>query len=192
MQFISLAIPDVILVEPDIRGDHRGYFLESYRRDLFAENGIDIDFVQDNMSSSSYGVVRGLHYQKNPSAQGKLVRVVTGEVFDVAVDIREGSPWYGKWVGQFLSAGNKRSMYVPPGFAHGFCVVSDYTEFHYKCTGYYSPENERSVLWNDPAVGIEWPIPLEQAILSEKDANAPILADADNNYTYGNGVPRNR
>jgi dTDP-4-dehydrorhamnose 3,5-epimerase len=186
MQFIPLAIPDVILVEPAIHGDHRGYFLESYRRDLFAENGIDINFVQDNMSSSSYGVVRGLHYQKNPAVQGKLVRVVNGEVFDVAIDIREGSPWYGKWVGQFLSAENKRSMYVPPGFAHGFCVVSEYAEFHYKCTGYYSPENERSVIWNDPAVGIEWPIPLEKVILSEKDANAPILADADNNYVYSN------
>jgi len=184
MNFIPLTIPDVILVEPAVHGDNRGYFLESYRHDQFVQNGIDSEFVQDNMSSSTHGVIRGLHYQKNPCPQGKLVRVVAGEVFDVAVDIRDGSPYYGKWVGQFLSAENKRSMYVPPGFAHGFCVVSEHAEFHYKCTGYYSPENEKGILWNDPAVGIEWPIPLEHAILSEKDANAPILANADNNYTY--------
>ncbi len=136
------------------------------------------------MSSSSRGVVRGLHYQMYPHSQGKLVRVVRGEVFDVAVDMREGSPWYGKWVGRILSADNKLSLYVPPGFAHGFCVVSEMAEFHYKCSGYYSPEHERGIIWNDPAVGISWPIDPADAVLSDKDARNPLLADADNNFVY--------
>ncbi len=184
MTFIPLEIPDVIIIEPDVFGDNRGYFLETYRRDEFAKNGIDVEFVQDNMSSSVRGVMRGLHYQLDPAAQGKLVRVVRGEVFDVAVDIRKGSPWFGKWVGQLLSSEDKRAMYVPPGFAHGFCVLSDVAEFHYKCTGYYSPKHERGILWNDPAVGIEWPIAIGEAILSEKDADNPLLADAEINCVY--------
>ena len=184
MTFTPLEIPDVILIKPAIYGDNRGFFFESYKKDLFVQNGITVDFVQDNMSSSSRGVVRGLHYQKYPHSQGKLVRVVKGEVFDVAVDIREGSPWYGKWVGRILSADNKLSMYVPPGFAHGFCVVSETAEFHYKCSGYYSPEHERGIMWNDPAVNITWPIDPAEAVLSDKDARNPLLADADNNFVY--------
>jgi len=182
MKFVKLEIPDVILIEPQIFGDARGFFLESYKKNLFAENGIDVDFVQDNMSSSTKNVLRGLHYQLNPMAQGKLVRVVVGEVFDVAVDIRRGSPYFGKWVGQILSAENMKSMYVPPGFAHGFCVLSDLAVFHYKCTNYYSKENERGLLWNDPEIGIDWPIDIEKVVLSEKDKNAAILKNAEINY----------
>jgi len=182
MNFIPLEIPDVLVLEPKILGDDRGYFMESYRKNVFAENGIDAEFVQDNMSSSSRGVLRGLHYQLAPYGQGKLVRVFRGEVLDVAVDIRKNSPYYGKWVGQILSAENKLSMYVPPGFAHGFCVLSDIAEFHYKCTNFYSREHERGIAWNDPDIGIDWPVPADEVILSEKDAAAPLLKNADNNY----------
>jgi dTDP-4-dehydrorhamnose 3,5-epimerase len=184
VQCISLEIPDVVLIEPKVFGDRRGYFFESYRRDVLAAHGIDVEFAQDNMSSSTRGVVRGLHYQLEPYAQGKLVRVVRGEVFDVAVDIRRGSPTFGAWVGQTLSAENKRSMYVPAGFAHGFCVLSDVAEFHYKCTGYYAPAHERGIIWNDPAIGIAWPIGADGAVLSDKDASSPALAEAEINYTY--------
>ncbi len=182
MTFIPLEIPDVIIIKPATFGDDRGYFMESYRKNLFAENGIDVDFVQDNMSSSTRGVLRGLHYQLSPKGQGKLVRVFHGEVLDVAVDIRKNSPSYGKWVSQILSEENKISMYVPPGFAHGFCVISEKAEFHYKCTEFYSKDHERGIVWNDPDVGINWPVPDEEIILSEKDANAPQLKNAENNY----------
>ena len=182
MLFIPLEIPDVIVIKPAIFGDDRGYFMESYRKNLFAENGIDVEFVQDNMSSSTRGVLRGLHYQLSPRGQGKLVRVFHGEVLDVAVDIRKNSPSYGKWVGQILSEENKISMYVPPGFAHGFCVISEKAEFHYKCTDFYSQEHERGIVWNDPDIGIDWPIPNKEIVLSEKDANAPQLKNAENNY----------
>jgi len=175
MTFLPLEIPDVIVIKPAILGDDRGYFMESYRKNLFAENGIDVEFVQDNMSSSTRGVLRGLHYQLSPRSQGKLVRVFHGEVFDVAVDIRKLSPSYGKWVGQILSAENRISMYVPPGFAHGFCVISEKAEFHYKCTDFYSQEHERGIAWNDPDIGIDWPISDKEIVLSEKDANAPQL-----------------
>ena len=184
MQLLPQTIPDVIVIKPAVHGDARGFFFESYRRDFFTARGIHVDFVQDNMSSSVRGVVRGLHYQLDPHAQGKLVRVVRGEVFDVAVDLRRGSPTFGQWVGCLLSAENKHSMYVPPGFAHGFCVVSDRAEFHYKCSGYYMPGHERSLLWNDPALGIAWPIAADQACLSAKDAQAPCLAGAEINYVY--------
>jgi dTDP-4-dehydrorhamnose 3,5-epimerase len=184
VQIVPLDIPGVVLIEPRIFGDHRGYFFESYRRDRLAEHGIDVEFVQDNMSSSTRGVLRGLHYQLAPHAQGKLVRVVRGEVFDVAVDIRRGSPTFGRWVGQVLSSENKRSMYVPPGFAHGFCVLSEVAEFHYKCTGYYARDFERGIIWNDPVLAIEWPIGPGEALLSEKDAANPVLAEAEINYTY--------
>ncbi len=182
MTFIPLEIPDVIIIKPTMFGDDRGYFMESYRKNLFAENGIDVDFVQDNMSSSTRGVLRGLHYQLSPHAQGKLVRVFHGEVLDVAVDIRKNSPSYGKWIGQILSEENKISMYVPPGFAHGFCVISEKAEFYYKCTDFYSQEHERGIVWNDPEVGIDWPISDKEIVLSEKDANAPQLINAENNY----------
>jgi len=184
MKFVKLEIPDVIVIEPDVFGDARGFFFETYKKNEFVPNGIDVDFVQDNMSSSTKNVLRGLHYQLDPKAQGKLVRVVVGEVFDVAVDIRNGSPYFGKWVGQNLSAENGKSMYVPPGFAHGFCVLSDLAVFHYKCTNYYSKENERGLLWNDPDVGIEWPVSESEVILSEKDKNAFGLFDIETNFIY--------
>lgn len=184
MTFKPLAIPDVWLIEPKVFGDHRGWFFESFRLDEFAAHGFDRVFVQDNMSSSTRNVVRGLHYQLDPHAQGKLVRVVRGEVFDVAVDIRIGSPTFGAWVGCTLSASNKQSMYVPPGFAHGFCVLSDIAEFHYRCTAYYSPSHERGILWNDPAIGIQWPVKAADAILSGKDAACPPLAQAENNFVW--------
>jgi dTDP-4-dehydrorhamnose 3,5-epimerase len=184
MKFVKLGIPDVIVIEPDIFGDDRGFFFETYKKNEFAENGMTENFVQDNMSSSTKNVLRGLHYQLDPRAQGKLVRVVVGEVFDVAVDIRKGSPYFGKWVGQKLSAENGKSMYVPPGFAHGFCVLSDDAVFHYKCTDYYSRENERGLLWNDPEIGIEWPVSESEVILSDKDKNAVSFSEAEKNFEY--------
>ena len=184
MNFVPLAIPDVLLIEPKVFGDKRGFFFESYRAPLFAEHGISAQFVQDNLSQSVRHTVRGLHYQLEPHAQGKLVRVIRGEVFDVAVDIRRGSPTFGTWVGCTLSAENKLSMYVPPGFAHGFCVLSDVAEFHYKCTALYAPTHERGILWNDPALKIAWPVRPEQAILSGRDAQNPPLAGAEINCVY--------
>jgi len=184
MKYIKLEIPDVVVIEPDIFGDARGFFFETYKKNEFLENGIVVEFVQDNMSSSTRNVLRGLHYQLDPMAQGKLVRVVIGEVFDVAVDIRKGSPWFGKWVGHKLSSENGKSMYVPPGFAHGFCVLSEEAVFHYKCTNYYSKENECGLLWNDSEVGIEWPVSENEVILSEKDKNALSLSDVESNYQY--------
>lgn len=184
MKIISLSIPDVKMIEPDVFGDSRGFFMETYRRDLFKEAGIDVEFVQDNMSSSRKGVLRGLHFQKAPYAQGKLVRVVEGAVFDVAVDLRKGSPWYAKWVGDVLSAENKKSLYIPPGFAHGFCVVSDTAVFHYKCTEFYHPEAEGGLRWDDPTVAVEWPLPEIPKITSPKDEKAPFLAEAEHNFKY--------
>lgn len=184
MKIISLAIPDVKLIEPDVFGDNRGFFMETYRADLFKEAGIPTNFVQDNMSSSRKGVLRGLHFQKNPYSQGKLVRVVRGEVFDVAVDLRKGSPYFGKWVGDLLSEENKKSLYVPPGFAHGFCVVSDEAVFHYKCTEFYHPEAEGGLRYDDPTVNVEWPLPDLPKITSPKDEKAPFLENIDCNFTY--------
>ncbi|MBO7542582.1 dTDP-4-dehydrorhamnose 3,5-epimerase [bacterium] len=184
MKIISLAIPDVKLIEPDVFGDNRGFFMETYRADLFKEAGIPVNFVQDNMSSSRKGVLRGLHFQKDPYSQGKLVRVVRGEVFDVAVDLRKGSPYFGKWVGDLLSEENKKSLYVPPGFAHGFCVVSDEAVFHYKCTEFYHPEAEGGLRYDDPTVNVEWPLPDLPKITSPKDEKAPFLENIDCNFTY--------
>ncbi|MCX7848440.1 MAG: dTDP-4-dehydrorhamnose 3,5-epimerase [bacterium] len=184
MKFISLAIPDVLLIEPVRHGDARGFFFESYRADLFSQHGITLRFVQDNISSSVRHVVRGLHYQLDPHAQGKLVRVVRGVVFDVAVDVRRGSPTFGRWVGAELSEENCLAMYVPPGFAHGFCVLSDLAVFHYKCTAYYAPAYERTIKWDDPAIGIAWPVSRAEAVLSAKDAVAPVLAEAEINYVF--------
>jgi len=178
MKFIPTAIPEVILIEPRVFGDHRGFFMETWQRKNFAENGIDYDFVQDNHSKSSHGILRGLHYQIEQT-QGKLVRVVEGTVFDVAVDMRRSSPSFGQWVGQELSAENKHMLWVPPGFAHGFYVMSESAEFVYKCTDYYAPEHEESLLWNDPELNIDWHLVGGKApVLSEKDANAPVFADA--------------
>lgn len=178
MKVIPTAIPDVLVLEPKMFGDARGFFLESYNRRAFAEaTGLDPDFVQDNHSRSARGVLRGLHYQiRQP--QGKLVRVVVGEVFDIAVDLRKDSPTFGRWVGEHLSAENKRMMWVPEGFAHGFVVISDHAEFLYKATDYYAPEHERCVRWDDPTIGIEWPLS-GQPQLSAKDMQGVALGDAE-------------
>ena len=170
-----LAIPDVILIEPKVFPDERGFFMESYKYSEFAAFGIEKHFVQDNRSRSTRGVLRGLHYQKAPKAQGKLVRVVVGEIFDVGVDIRKDSPTYGKWVGEVLSAENKRMLYIPAGFAHGFCVLSKEAEVLYKTTEEYAPEYDAGIIWNDPDIGINWPI--ERPILSKKDAALPMLRE---------------
>jgi dTDP-4-dehydrorhamnose 3,5-epimerase len=166
--FIRTAIPDVILIEPKVFKDERGFFLESYQKKKFSEYGIHADFVQDNHSKSGQGILRGLHYQIQ-QPQGKLVRVVVGEIFDVAVDIRRSSPTFGQWVGDTLSAENKRMIWVPPGFAHGFYVTSPQAEVIYKASDYYAPEFERSIVWNDPTIGINWPIGETSPILSPKD-----------------------
>jgi dTDP-4-dehydrorhamnose 3,5-epimerase len=180
MNRLSTAIPDVLLLEPKVFGDERGFFFESFNDRAFQElagSGEPIRFVQDNHSRSASKVLRGLHYQiRQP--QGKLVRVVHGEVFDVAVDIRRGSPTFGKWVGAVLSAENKRQMWVPPGFAHGFVVTSDAAEFLYKTTDYWAPGFERCIAWNDPAIGIDWPID-GAPVLSDKDKQGKLLADAE-------------
>jgi dTDP-4-dehydrorhamnose 3,5-epimerase len=178
MKAIALAIPDVLVIEPDVHADARGFFFESWNEHDFASLvGRDVHFVQDNHSASGRGVLRGLHYQVR-QAQGKLVRAVAGEVFDVAVDLRRSSPTFGKWVGERLSAANRRMMWVPPGFAHGFLVMSDAAEFLYKTTDYYAPQHERTLLWNDPQVGVRWP--LEGApVLKPKDAAGTPLAEAD-------------
>jgi dTDP-4-dehydrorhamnose 3,5-epimerase len=174
---IATELPEVIILEPTVFGDDRGYFFESFNAQGFAEaTGVDLAFVQDNHSKSEKGVLRGLHYQiVNP--QGKLVRVVAGEVFDVAVDVRRSSPNFGKWVGVRLSADNKRQLWVPPGFAHGFVVLSNSAEFLYKTTDYWYPEHERSIAWNDPDVGISWPLETAPR-LSGKDSIAPLLRNA--------------
>lgn len=166
MRKLETTIPDVILLEPKIFGDERGFFKETYQFDRYREFGIKLPFVQDNFSRSTKGVLRGLHYQKN-FPQGKLVQVVSGEVFDVAVDIRKDSATFGKWFGAVLSGENHRQMYVPPGFAHGFCVLSDSADFSYKCTEYYHPEDEHTILWNDPTLAIDWPI--HEVLVSDKD-----------------------
>lgn len=217
-QFSRLAIPEVVLIDPEVYLDERGFFMESYKYSEFSAFGIKEHFVQDNHSRSVKGVLRGLHYQRHPKAQGKLVRVVVGEIFDVAVDLRlargiardlphgiremkifhgvknipwaparaiekdgsipraKGSPTYGNWVGETLSAENKRMLYIPPGFAHGFCVLSEVAEVLYKTTAEYSPEYDAGIRWNDPDIGIQWPV--ENPILSEKDAALPRLREA--------------
>lgn len=178
MTFTRLAIPDVLLFSPKVFGDERGFFFESFNARLFQEaTQLTVDFVQDNHSKSSRGVLRGLHYQLPPKAQGKLVRVVAGEVFDVAVDIRRSSPHFGRWVGAHLSADNKQQLWIPPGFAHGFVTLSDTAEFLYKTTDFYSPEHEQCIAWDDPDIGVEWPL-AESPSLSAKDAVGKRLADA--------------
>jgi dTDP-4-dehydrorhamnose 3,5-epimerase len=175
MKVIPTSIPDVLVLEPKVFGDERGFFYESFNQRAFNEaTGLDVTFVQDNHSKSARNVLRGLHYQLPPKAQGKLVRVIAGEVFDVAVDIREGSSTFGKWVGEILSAENKRQMWIPPGFAHGFLALSDSAEFLYKTTDYYSPEHERGILWNDQHLAIAWPLS-GAPLLAPKDAQSPPL-----------------
>lgn len=181
--FTPQGIPDVQLIEAQAFGDDRGFFAETYKASDFLAHGIPA-FVQDNLSHSQRGVLRGLHYQKNPAAQGKLVMVVRGEIFDVAVDIRRGSPTYGRWVGAVLSERNHRLLWVPPGFAHGFCVVSDCADVLYKVTSEYSPTHDRGIRWDDPQVCIHWPQGSPSPSLSPKDADAPFLDAADNNFVY--------
>ena len=179
MDFIPTRIPDVILIQPKVFGDERGFFLETFRADLFAAAGILADFVQDNHSGSQQGVLRGLHYQVRQT-QGKLVRALSGEIYDVAVDIRRNSPTFGQWVGATLSAKDKGMLWVPPGFAHGLYVLSEWAEVAYKATDYYAPEWERSLLWNDPSLGIDWPLVDGRApTLSPKDAAGLSLSEAE-------------
>lgn len=175
MKCYSTVLPDVKIIEPTVYEDSRGFFLETWNAAHYAQQGITANFVQDNLSLSSKGVLRGLHYQQ-PNPQGKLVYVLQGEVFDVAVDIRYGSPTFGQWVGVVLSALNRRQLYVPEGFAHGFCAVSDTVLFAYKCTAFYSPSSEKGVCWNDPALNIKWPI------------SEPILSDKDKQYRSLNNI----
>ncbi len=167
MNVLETKLPGVLIIEPDVFGDARGYFMETWQRDRYAQAGLPIHFVQDNLSFSTRGVLRGLHFQ-NPNSQGKLVFVLQGEVFDVAVDIRAGSPTFGQWVGVTLSSENKRQLYIPEGFAHGFCVTSDTALFAYKCTDFYNPAAEGGIIWNDPDIGIDWPV--KRPVLSEKDS----------------------
>ena len=180
--FKQLEIPEVILIEAKSFSDHRGFFLESFKESEFISNGINTTFVQDNVSHSLKGVLRGLHYQKNPRAQSKLVTVIRGEIFDVAVDIRIGSPTFGKWVSEILSAENHKSLFIPKGFAHGFCVISEEADVIYKVDQEYSAETERSIIWNDPSLKITWPI--DNPILTQKDLESPKLGDIDNNFSY--------
>lgn len=172
MKVISTEIPEVLIIEPDVYGDSRGFFMETWNKQKYIEHGLNVDFVQDNHSRSAQGVLRGLHYQlKKP--QGKLVRVSNGVVFDVAVDVRIGSPTFSKWVGVELSGDNFKQLYVPPGFAHGFCVISESADFIYKCTEFYAPEFEHGIIWNDSDISIEWPG--ENFRVSEKDKNNKYL-----------------
>jgi len=178
MKFISTAIPDLLLIEPKVFRDERGFFMETYQQRLFVEAGLPDNFVQDNHSGSHKGILRGLHYQVS-QPQGKLVRAVVGEVFDVAVDLRKSSPTFGRWVGARLSAENKRIFWIPPGFGHGYYVLSDWAEFVYKTTDFYAPEFERTILWNDPQIGIEWPLlDGNTPLLSSKDAAGKLLSQA--------------
>ena len=179
MKATPLAIPDVRLIEPSVFGDDRGFFFESFNQRAFNDaTGLDFQFVQDNHSKSAKNVLRGLHYQLPPKAQGKLVHVIAGEVFDVAVDIRQGSPSFGQWVGEVLSAENKRQMWIPPGFAHGFLVLSESAEFLYKTTDYWAPECERSISWKDSTLRIKWPL-MGEPLLSGKDECAPSFAEIE-------------
>jgi len=181
--FKRLSIPDVILVEPQSFSDDRGFFFESFKESDFFSNGIDKKFVQDNFSHSVNGVIRGLHFQKAPKAQAKLVTVLKGKIFDVAVDIRKDSPTYGKWISEILSSDIHNLLYVPEGFAHGFCVISDEADVLYKVSNEYSQEHERSIIWNDPKLNIQWPV--KKPIISNKDNKLSLLENLDNDFVYG-------
>lgn len=185
MKVIKTILPGVKIVEPQVFGDHRGWFMETYSEAKFKEAGIEINFVQDNQSfSATKGTLRGLHYQLNPKAQTKLVRCTKGSIFDVAVDIRKGSPTFGKWVGIELSEENKKQLLIPQGFAHGFMTLTDNVEVQYKVDELYAPECDRGIIWNDPAIGILWPMEITP-VLSAKDEKAPLLADAEINFSFG-------
>lgn len=179
MKFTASRIPDVVVIEPVVHEDQRGFFMETWRESNFKEAGIEAAFVQDSHSRSSYGGLRGLHYQVN-KPQGKLVRVIQGEVFDVAVDLRKSAATFGQWSCEILSAANRKLMWIPPGFAHGFLVLSEFAEFTYRCTDYYAPQHERTLRWDDPDVAIDWPLRKDQVpILSDKDLRGVNLSDAE-------------
>ncbi|MDA8085277.1 MAG: dTDP-4-dehydrorhamnose 3,5-epimerase [Nitrospiraceae bacterium] len=182
--FKKLDIPEVVLIEPRVFGDERGFFLETYKRSDFIRQGISYDFIQGNHSRSKKGVLRGLHFQIEPRAQGKLVKVSHGAIFDVSVDIRKGSPWFGRWVSAILSGGNRHMLWMPPGFAHGFVALEDDTDVLYTATDEYSPEHESGIVWNDPEIGIKWPAEIENPIVSDKDARLLPLGHARNNFVY--------
>lgn len=184
MPFIKTDFPGLIVFEPKIFGDHRGYFYESYNAKSFKEGGIEADFVQDNQARSTYGVLRGLHYQLGEHAQAKLVRVIEGTVLDVVVDLREGSPTYGKSYGIELSSENKRQLFVPRGFAHGYVVLSETAEFFYKCDNFYNKESEGGLIYNDPQLKIDWKVDLSKAQLSEKDLILPVLGQHNGSFTF--------
>ncbi len=185
MNFIRTKIEDVVIIEPKVFGDQRGYFTETYRRDKLGEFlGFDVDFCQDNESKSKRGVLRGLHYQLSPFAQSKLVRVIIGKVLDVAVDIRKGSPTFGEYVAVELSGENKRELFVPRGFAHGFVVLSDEAVFSYKVDNYYSPQNDRGIAFDDPSIGVDWVLNKDELLLSDKDTKQPLLSEAEV-FEYG-------
>ncbi len=184
MPFQKTDIPGLLVFEPNVLEDSRGYFFESYNETIFRQNGIDIRWVQDNQSSSTYGVIRGLHYQFPPFAQSKLVRVLKGKILDVVVDIRKGSPTYGKVFAQKLSAKNKKQLFIPAGFAHGFSVLSEKAEVLYKCDQFYKKENEAGIIYNDPELNIDWQIPADKAIVSEKDKSLPELANCNNQFVF--------
>ena len=179
MKVLSTSLKEVLLIEPSVFEDNRGFFMQTYQQKTYRELGIDNNFIQDNLSFSVRGTLRGLHYQF-PHAQAKLVQVITGEIFDVAVDIRRGSPTFGKWTGVYLSEKNKRQLYIPGGFAHGFCVLSETAVFMYKCSDFYAPDCEDGILWSDPNIGIEWPI------------ETPLLSDKDSKYESLRNVPPER
>lgn len=184
MPFVDTDIPGLLVFEPVVHGDSRGYFLESYNQNIFRAQGLDVQFVQDNESASSYGVIRGLHYQLNPHTQVKLIRVLSGSILDVVVDIRKGSPAYGKSFSIELSGENKKQLFIPGGFAHGFSVLSEKAVVMYKCDHFYNRESERGVRFDDPQLKIDWKIPLDKAIISEKDRKLPSLADCENNFHF--------
>lgn len=184
MKVLETSIAGLKIIEPDVISDARGYFFESYNRDALAKAGIDRVFVQDNESFSQRGVIRGLHFQLNPYTQSKLVRVIIGKVYDVAVDLRKGSPTFGKWFGLELSGENKRQLLIPGGFAHGFSVLSESVVFSYKCDNLYNKESERSILFNDPFLGIDWKLPEKEWIVSDKDRNSPCFERAEMNFDW--------
>lgn len=188
MEVIKSDIEGVVIIEPRIFEDSRGYFFESFSEREFVEKVCNTHFVQDNESKSSYGVVRGLHFQRPPHAQSKLVRVVEGTVLDIAVDIRRGSPTFGRYVAVELSAENHRQLFIPRGFAHGFAVLSEKAVFQYKCDNYYAPQSEGAIAWNDPAIGIDWRIPADKVILSAKDMAHPLLAECDELFDYNENL----
>lgn len=184
MPFSKTQFPGLLIFEPSVFEDSRGYFFESYNQKLFSENGIEINFVQDNQAQSSFGIIRGLHFQMDPFAQTKLLRVLSGKIIDAVVDIRKNSPTYGNAYTIELSAGNKKQLLIPKGFAHGYSVISETAEVFYKCDAFYHKESEGGILWNDPKLNIDWKVPIDKVVVSEKDARYPSLENCKNNFIF--------